>query len=143
MRKGQPRRLGLPRLKELAHPTPKVRRHVDTSASSMPRTKAPSFRWARNHSYVVAMPSSRVIDGVQPKFSKPRHIKDLARSSIRLCRVKREFRLRIYNVAHLLRELANAEIRATPDVEVAIIAVSLHDKQAGVRKIIDVEELTP
>jgi hypothetical protein len=46
-----------------------------------------------------------------------------------------------HDVAHLLGELADRQVDAGADVDVAVVAVVVHEEQAGIGEVVDVEEL--
>src|SRR3954468_19633317 len=74
---------------------------------------------------------------------KTADVEQLARRTVRLARIEAERRRRMDHISQGLGQLANREVLAGADVDVARLVVVVHQKHARVGKIVDVQELTP
>src|SRR5258707_549260 len=70
-------------------------------------------------------------------------VEQLSRRSIGLAGIEAQHRVGMNDVAQALGKLSDRQILAGADVDVTELVVLVHEEHAGIRKIVDVEELTP
>ena len=78
-----------------------------------------------------------------PEIVQPLYVEQLARCAVRLGRIERDRNSRRDDISDCLCELADREVLAGTDIDVVVAVVVLHQEQAGVREVVDVQELAP